>query len=95
MSVPATIVADRPLRQVTIHSVRNTVFPGETDAQRRQRGEALLRAQEALAAGKATEAALEKEIGEQANLPPLTPAQLDTHVISIVGNSFPTSFSVC
>ena len=81
----STVVAERPRRQAAIQAVRNAVFAGETDAQRRRRQAALLKAQEDAAIKAATEAALEREVEKQAHAPPLLLEQWQAHVISIVG----------
>ena len=62
----SAVVADRPRRQAAIQAVRSAVFAGETDAQRRRRQAALLKAQEDVAIKAATDAALEREVEKQA-----------------------------
>ena len=85
--VQQQVRADRPRRQAAIQGVRNAVLAGETDAQRRRREQAILKAQEQDAEERAMLEALEKEVESQTDRPPLTPDEWEAHIISIVAPS--------
>ena len=75
---------DRPRRERAIQGVRNAVLAGETEAQRNRREAALLAAQEREETERATLAALEDEVNEQGDHPPLTVDDWQAHVVSVV-----------